>query len=198
MITPALRGSAALVLLLLLACGCRTSPRISGPPPKVEVYLASFEAVEEWSPSRSRYGETVHLAPEPIIDLEDIHLAMVRRQGNDDFLLMNVKAGSQMRLDAATLAHLNRPVAVVVDGEPAYVAVLRTSISRQVPIRVGPGGITAAEARGIIEAIDDQRDFGPWSMRGRDPLFSRAGRVRASIMAPESSEEPPTAPGPGR
>jgi|GEM_PF-1979567 len=182
-------------MVLLLACtGCRTSPRIDGSPPKVEFRLADFEAREGFAPMRSRQGETLFVASETIIDLEDIHTSLLRRQGDDDFLLLNVKAGSRMRLDAATMAHLEHPVVVMVDDEVVYAPILRTSVSRQVPVRVGANGITLDEAKLILEAVADQRDFGPWSIRSDSPEVSRAGRSRAARAAPPAA----AAPDPGR
>ena len=182
------------------AGGCRTAPRIDGPPPRVEFRLAEFQSAEGFEPAVSRHGETLFVSTETIIDLEDISTSLLHRQGDDDFLLLNVKAGSRMRLDAATLAHLERPVVVMVDGEVVYAPMLRTSISRQVPIRVGVNGITYEEAKRVLDAVADQREFGPWSARSGDSSSTRAGRFRADRAAKAEKENAaraaPTAPAP--
>jgi len=190
-------GAMVLVPAMVLAlCGCRTSPRIDGPPPRVEVRLADLEPVEGHAAMRTRQGETVFVDEETIIDLEDIFTAAFVRQGDDDRLLLNVKAGSRMRLEAATVNHVQRPIVVMIDDEVVYTPLLWTSISRQVPVRIGANGITLDEAKRIADAVADQRDFGPWSVRSGQPEASRAGRVRASRAAeaarsaPASSDEP--------
>lgn len=202
----------AVIAVLVALGGCRTSPRIDGAPPRVELRLASFEPVDGYTPRRSRQGETLLVAPEPVVDLEDIHMALVRQQGKDDFLLLNLKAGTQLRLDSITAGHLERPVVVMIDDEVVYAPLLRTSISRQVPVRIGANGITVEDAQRVMDAVADQRDFGPWSTRSGNDLVSRAGRARAArveaarveaasaasapVTAPPAP--PPAAPGPGR
>ncbi|MBM4112385.1 MAG: hypothetical protein FJ253_03270 [Phycisphaerae bacterium] len=160
---PASRLSRIVVATAIAAvplASCTSSPRLQGPPPVVELRLAEFEAIEGFQEIRSRQGETIWIAPEAAVDLDDFSTAIIRRQGEDDFLLLNVKAGSRIRLDALTLAHLEKPVAFMIDGEAVYVPELKTSISRQVPVRIGARGITLEEAQRILDAVADLRQFG--------------------------------------
>lgn len=196
--------AAAAVAAAAVTGGCRTSPRIDGPPPRVELRLAEFDPAEGFIQVRTRQGETIHVAPEPVIDLEDIASASLAKHGYDERLLLDVKTGSRMRLEGATAGHLRKPVALLLDEEVVYVPLLVTSISRQVPVRIGANGITVEEARRVADAVADQRQFGPWSIRSGDPLHSRAGRVRSSgeaseaaVTAPATAAPPPSpAPGP--
>jgi len=157
-------GLRAIAIMLAAATaaggGCAGSPRSEGPLPSVEFRLAEFEPREAFVEARSRDGETLWIAPEPVLTLEDFSTSLIRRQASDDFLLLNVKAGSRIRLDAATMPHLDRPVVVMIDGTIVYVPTLKTSISRQVPVRIGPRGITRDEALRITDAIADLREFG--------------------------------------
>lgn len=177
-VTTSSRTRAAAAALLALAAslsGCAGAPRTQGAMPVVELRLAEFEPRGGFVERTSRDGERLWIAPEAILSLEDFSTAFVRRQGDEDFLLLNVKPGSRIRLDAATLAHLERPVAFMVDGAIAYVPVLRTSISRQVPVRIGVRGVTRDEARRIIDALDDLREFGASGLRRQEPAHPAPG-----------------------
>lgn len=215
--TPsAVRTCALLALLpILWLAGCRTHPRIDGPPPKVEFRLAEFDATEGYVEMKSRQGERIFVASEAVIDLEDVHTSLIRRQGADDFLYLGMKTGSRIRLDAVTQQHLEKPVVVLFNDEVVYAPILRTSISRQVPVRIGRDGIAMEEAKLVLEAVADQRDFGPWSQRAAahrpgypgPPMSTTVSPTPANRPSPsaatgaaesatEPSPAPPAAPGP--
>ncbi len=189
----ALAAAAGLALAAAAPQGCRSSPRLEGPPPVVEVRLAEYEPTDGYLEARARDGSSVWIAPQPIVDLGDFSSAFIRRQGRDDFLLLNLRAGSRIRLDAATLGHLERPIAFMIDGRVVYVPELRTSIARQMPVRIGSRGISPEEAQRLIDAVDDARDFPSRRPAGATTAAAPAAPAAPPAAAPVTAPEAPSA-----
>ncbi len=153
-------GGAALAAAAALAGACASHPAFEGPPPALEVRLAEFAPTEGWSQMQLRTdSRPIWVAPEPLLGLADFRDGLVRNQGGRDFLLLNVREGAKVRLENATVPHVDHPLAVMLDGAVIYAPTLKTSISRQVPVRIGPGGISVEEAERVEAALEARKGF---------------------------------------
>ena len=87
-----------------------------------------------------------------MLRLSDISNA-ARSTSGDDFLYLNVKMASRVGLQSDTGSHVKELLALLIKGKVVYVATLQSSLSRQMPVRIGVGGITEAEADEILAAV---------------------------------------------
>jgi hypothetical protein len=156
----------ALALAALAACasqpatpgvtqagGSRATPAVPARP--FELRLADNKLREGWGEMPVRGGGTLIVSPEPVLVPSQIENAAIGRNG--DSLLLNVRAGDRQTLQAVTENHMYKPVVFLLDGQAVYMAVLGMPLNRQLSIRIGPDGITEAEAKRCLEAVREQR-----------------------------------------
>jgi len=99
-------------------------------------------------------GGKLWVAPDPIIRLSDISNA-ARSNSGDNFLYLTVKVSSRSGLQSDTGSHLRDLLVLMFKGKIVYVAILVAPLSQQMIVRVGPDGISDAQADEIIQAVRD-------------------------------------------
>ena len=152
--SPIVAGLLAIVVL----CGCK-SPSQSEPvrsPFQLEWHLASAKPMKDFVEMSDRDSDKgdkkIWVDPRPMLRLSDISNA-ARSTSGDDFLYLNVKMASRVGLQSDTGSHVKELLALLIKGKVVYVATLQSSLSRQMPVRIGVGGITEAEADEILAAV---------------------------------------------
>lgn len=140
-------------------CGCQTGQRSSSESvpegtPAFELRLASAQAMAGWKEMPVRGGGTLLVCPQPLLTPSQISKAAFGKNDGDS-LILNVREGSRGTLQAISGEHMKKPIVFLIDGQAVYMAVLGMPLSRQVSIRVGPDGITEAEAKYCLQAVKD-------------------------------------------
>ena len=143
---------------MLLAAACAAPSRrpdaAAGPgtpAPVFELRLASSQEREGWTEMPVRGGGSLLVATQPLLTPADVDNAA--RSARGDSLILNVRSSNRAVLQAATSDHMYKPVVFLMDGQAVYMAVLGMPLNRQVAIRIGPDGLTPAEADACIEAV---------------------------------------------
>jgi hypothetical protein len=135
------------------ADGSRAGPAVPARP--FELRLADNKLRDGWSEMPVRGGGSLIVAPDAVLVPAQVENAAIGRNG--DALLLNVRAGDRQTLQAVTESHMYKPVVFLLDGKPVYMAVLGMPLNRQLSIRIGPDGITEAEAKRCLEVVREQR-----------------------------------------
>jgi hypothetical protein len=99
----------------------------------------------------SASGDVLYLHPEIVVSNDDIADSWVLDEGTGRFgvAVQLLPAGAE-RMRRATAAHVNRPVAILIDGRVAMAPVVRSPIGDSAVIS---GSYTRAEAERIAEGI---------------------------------------------
>lgn len=160
------RPLCALALVALASCasqpttpaatqadGLRATPAVPARP--FELRLADNKLRDGWSEMPVRGGGTLIVAPDAVLIPSQVENAAIGRNG--DSLLLNVRASDRQTLQAVTENHMYKPVVFLLDGQPVYMAVLGMPLNRQLSIRIGPDGISEAEAKRCLQVVRDQR-----------------------------------------
>jgi hypothetical protein len=130
-------------------------PAPAAPARPFELRLADNKLRDGWNEMPVRGGGTLIVAPEAVLVPAQVENAAIGRNG--DSLLLNVRASDRQTLQAVTEGHMYKPVVFLLDGQAVYMAVLGMPLNRQLSIRIGPDGITEAEAKRCLEAVREQR-----------------------------------------
>jgi preprotein translocase subunit SecD len=120
--------------------------------PAFELRLAENQLRTGWTEMPVRGGGTLIVAPQPVLTPAQVNNAALSRDGGE-WLIFNVREGSRGTLQAMTGEHTKKWVVFMLDGQAVYAAVLGMPLSRQVAIRIGPDGITDAEAKRCLEIV---------------------------------------------
>jgi preprotein translocase subunit SecD len=153
---------AACVIVILGLCRAMVSASFTGPLPnsntqaatKLDVRLAEKSpgpGLSEASVSGS--GEKVYLHAETVVSNADVVFARVvpgDRPGTFNVGIMFSSDGSA-KIEKATQSHLNRPLAVLVNGRVVAAPILRSEIRGSAVIT---GDFTSAEADAIAAALN--------------------------------------------
>jgi len=121
------------------------------PAPVFELRLASSQEREGWTEMPVRGGGSLLVATQPLLTPADVDNAARSTRG--DSLILNVRPSNRAVLQASTSDHMYKPVVFLMDGQAVYMAVLGMPLNRQVAIRIGPDGLTPAEADACMEAV---------------------------------------------
>ena len=130
-------------------------PAPAAPARPFELRLADNKLRDGWNEMPVRGGGTLIVAPESVLVPAQVENAAIGRNG--DSLLLNVRASDRQTLQAVTEGHMYKPVVFLLDGQAVYMAVLGMPLNRQLSIRIGPDGITEAEAKRCLEVVREQR-----------------------------------------
>ena len=160
------RPLCALALVALASCASQSTapasaqadgPRAApaAPARPFELRLADNKLRDGWSEMPVRGGGTLIVAPDAVLIPSQVENAAIGRNG--DSLLLNVRASDRQTLQAVTETHMYKPVVFLLDGQPVYMAVLGMPLNRQLSIRIGPDGISEAEAKRCLQVVRDQR-----------------------------------------
>jgi len=153
----ALLGSICCVLLLA-SCSIEKQPLTlndgldgSGPP-AFELRLASAKLIAGWTEMQVRGGGSLIVSPKAILLPSQVRNAAISKN-DSDALILNVRMGSRETLQAYTSEHMFKPIVFLIKGKAVYMAVLGMPLNRQVSIRIGPDGITEAEAKFCLDSV---------------------------------------------
>ena len=160
------RPLCAIALVALASCASQPAstpaPQADGsgavpvaPARPFELRLADNKLRDGWSEMPVRGGGSLIVAQEAVLVPAQVENAAIGRNG--DSLLLNVRAGDRQTLQAVTENHMYKPVVFLLEGKPVYMAVLGMPLNRQLSIRIGPDGITEAEAKRCLEVVREQR-----------------------------------------
>ena len=140
---------AALIVIGLLVDSNRATVQAAV---RFEVRLAETQPVAGLIVARVvDSGRTIFLHSEMIVTNDDIAQSWVVQDGPDRFgISVELLEAGAKRMRQATAAHLNRPVAILIDGEVVAAPVVRAVISNSAMIS---GEFTRAEAERIAEGI---------------------------------------------
>lgn len=98
-----------------------------------------------------RTGRLVYLHPEPLVTNEDVAQSWMSEEQPGSFSVhVAFLAPAAERLDRATANHLGRPVAILIDGQPVIVPVLRSPIRDSAVIT---GHYSQDDARRVADGI---------------------------------------------
>ena len=118
---------------------------------RFEVRLAEDRPVAGLVVAQADAGRLLYLHPEIVVSNEDIAQAWVVEDGSGRFgISVELLSSGAARMRQATEAHLDRPVAILIDGRVVMAPVLRSPIGGSAVIT---GNFTRAEADRIAEGI---------------------------------------------
>ena len=155
---PRMSPLMAALLTVLLAGACKSTPQSQAnqTPFQLEWHFASDKPKNDFVEMSDRDvnnpDKKIWVDPRPMLRLSDISNA-ARSTSGDDFLYLNVKIASRVGLQSDTGSNVKELLALLIKGKVVYVATLQSSLSRQMPVRIGAGGITEAEAEEILSAV---------------------------------------------
>lgn len=142
-----------------LLCGCKSTEPVdpSKPPFQLEWHLASTKPKKDYVPMTYRdeprtEANTVWMNPNPVLRFSEISNAG-RSKSGDTWLYFDVKISSRINLQAETGSHVKELLVLLYKGKIVCDATLESSLSRQVPVRIGTGGLTEAEATEILDEL---------------------------------------------
>ena len=135
--------------------GGASAPVATAPAKPFELRLADSKLRDGWTEMAVRGGGSLIVAPEAILSPSQVDNAAIGRNG--DSLILNIRGGDRQTLQATTEGHMYKPVVFLLDGQAVYMAVLGMPLNRQLSIRIGPDGITEAEAKRCLEVVREQR-----------------------------------------
>ena len=119
---------------------------------RLEVRLAETQPIPGLTVARvADSGQTIYLYPETLLTNDDVAQTWVVQEAADRFgvSVRLLEPGSQ-RLRNATTAHVDRPLAILIDGKVVMAPVVRSPISDSAMIT---GNFTRSEAERIAEGI---------------------------------------------
>jgi len=129
-------------------------PAAAGQAPVLEVHLAESAPGPGLSEAMAPgSGEKIYLHPETVITSADVASARVipgDRAGTFNVGIMLTSDGSA-RMEQATKAHLNKPLAMLVNGRVVSAPILRSAIRRSAVIT---GDLTRAEADALAASLN--------------------------------------------
>ena len=142
--------AAALVVAGVLGSGDRGTVQAAV---RFEVRLAETQPVPGLIVAQiARTGRVIYLHPEPVVTNDDIAQSWVMPDGPDRFSISVefLQTGAQ-RMQQATVAHLGKPVAILLDGNVVIAPVLRSAITNSALIT---GDYSQADAERIAHGIN--------------------------------------------
>jgi hypothetical protein len=148
------------VAIAATIAGCKSSPSGAsgnGAPLQLEWHLAAAKPRKGYTEMTYRdeprtAENTVWVDPRPILRLSDIANAAKSKTG-DPWLYLDIKVAARVGFQAETGSHVKDLLVLLMNGQIVCDATLESSLSRQVPVRIGTGGITDAEADAIMDAV---------------------------------------------
>ena len=142
--------AAALVVAGVLGSGDRGTVQAAV---RFEVRLAETQPVPGLIVAQiARTGRVIYLHPEPVVTNDDIAQSWVMPDGPERFSISVefLQTGAQ-RMQQATVAHLGKPVAILLDGNVVIAPVLRSAITNSALIT---GDYSQADAERIAHGIN--------------------------------------------
>jgi preprotein translocase subunit SecD len=95
-------------------------------------------------------GRLIYLHPEIVVSNDDIAEASVVDQGGPVAIAVRLEPAGAERMRQATQDHVDRPMAILIDGRVVMAPTLRAAISDSAMIT---GVYTKAEAERVVEGI---------------------------------------------
>ena len=150
----------AVLLASLLVAGCASSrgtepgteARAELPSPVFELRLADAEAGDRMIPATIRStGETIYLAPEAALAIDDLAGAEVVPGKQSPALKLTFTRSGARRFADLTEKHQGKPLAVIIGGEAITASVIRATITSGVLVL--EGYYSEDEARRIAAAL---------------------------------------------
>jgi|GEM_PF-1515085 len=119
----------------------------------VEFRRASFEPVEGWETSKLKANEKkIYLHPQAEIDATDIEKMSLKKNQQFDELMVQIalseEGGKKMRI--LTESHLNKPMAILANGEVIMAPVIRSQIAGAIEI----SGLSEKQAKSLVEQFE--------------------------------------------
>ena len=148
------------LMTMVIVCGCKSTAALEPTNSTLQLqwHLASEKKLPGFVDMSNlevvKGGGKLWVAPDPIIRLSDISNA-ARSNSGDNFLYLTVKVSSRSGLQSDTGSHLRDLLVLMFKGKIVYVAILVAPLSQQMIVRVGPDGISEAQADEIIQAVRD-------------------------------------------
>lgn len=139
------------VLAMLLGTAIQAQAQLSIQP-------AATDPVAGWQRMESSDGaQTIWVAPTPALTASDIEAAQSETDtdGRAVVAIQFTTAGSD-KMGVLSSSQLNRPIAIVLDGELISAPIVRSRISGGAWITGGPNGLTPAEVARILESVNQQ------------------------------------------
>jgi TonB family protein len=122
----------------------------TGGPSRMEIRLAETAPGVGLQQARvSGSDQPIYLHPAALATWSDVSLARIVDVGNSGFgVAVTLNSDAAARMATATTAHLNRPLAIILDGRVVAAPTVRAPIGETAMIT----GITAGAAQELIEA----------------------------------------------
>ena len=134
----------AVVTLMLAACSSKTAP------PQVEIRRAEVAPAADLTATTSRSGLTVYVYESvEFTDADFTDAALAQDNLGRPAVTLTLTDVAAARLGTMSRAHLDRPVAMMVNGECVAAPVIRSPLSRSVMIT----GLSDEEAQGLVDDL---------------------------------------------
>lgn len=134
----------ATITLVLAACSTKTAPA------QVEIRLAELAPGGELTATTSRGGLTVYVYETVAFTGADFtDAALAQDNLGRPAVTLTLTDAAAARLETMSRAHLDRPVAMMVNGECVAAPVVRSPLSRLVMIT----GLSEGEAQGLVDDL---------------------------------------------
>jgi preprotein translocase subunit SecD len=145
-------------LTILLVCLHPLSAAFAEKPTKepelsIEFRRASFEQREGWKASKLKADEKeIFLHPQAEVDLSDVQTMSVDYKERFDAWLVSIELSNEgsQKMRTLTTEYLNRPLAILVNGEVIMAPVIRTQISKKLQI----SGLSEKEAKSLVAQFE--------------------------------------------
>ncbi len=140
-------------IICLLGCAAYHQPHPSSPV-RIEFRPASFEPFENALQLTPRYGDqTVWVDTEPILENQHVESAAMAtdNRGNRAVVMSLTDEGARLMWDL-TGDQLDRPLAILIDGQLLVAPVVRARIRTHVMITGGRNGL-GAEAQQLVDSF---------------------------------------------
>jgi preprotein translocase subunit SecD len=120
----------------------------------VEIRAAASSAVSGWAQMTSPGGDPLWVAPDIRLTSADIERAEARQlaDGGPAVAIILTTEGAR-KMAALTTAQMNRPIALLLDGQVIWAPVVRSTVEKEAVLTGGPGGLTQAQIQRLLTSL---------------------------------------------
>ncbi len=120
----------------------------------VEIRAAASSAVSGWAQMKSPGGDPLWVAPDIRLTSADIERAEARqlKDGAPAVAIVLTTDGAR-KMAALSTAQMNKPIALLLDGEVIWAPVVRSAVEKEAVLTGGPGGLTQAQIQRLLTSL---------------------------------------------
>jgi preprotein translocase subunit SecD len=119
----------------------------------VEIRAAASSAVSGWQRMASPGGDPLWVSPDNQLTSTDIERAEARTLPSGPAVAMILTAEGAKKMAALSKAQIDKPIALMLDGEVIWAPIVRSTIEREAILSGGPGGLTPAQIQRLLTSL---------------------------------------------